>query len=108
LLLAAATLRNIIKNLTTEAHILLFQGTSQAEFLPQVHAQGPDLYVVEFDFHVAFLRAPEGGALQLMHSSYLHNVGVVCEAAAHNPALASNYRVLSNVFATDILVQAWL
>jgi hypothetical protein len=107
LLLAAATLRNIIKNLTTEAHILLFQGTSQAEFLPQVRAQGPDLYVVEFDFHLAFLRAPEGGALQLMHSSYLHNVGVVREAA-HNPTLASNYWVLSNVLAPDILVQAWL
>lgn len=107
-LLAKQTSENIIKNLTTEAHILRFRGTSQAEFMRQVRAQGPGLYVVGLDFHVAFLRVREGGAAQLVHSSYLRNVGVVREAADDNPALASNYRVLGKVSADDALVRAWL
>lgn len=107
-LLAKQTSENIIKNLTTEAHILRFRGTSQAEFMRQVRAQGPGLYVVGLDFHVAFLRVREGGAVQMIHSSYLRNVGVVREAADNNPALASNYRVLGNVSADEALVRAWL
>jgi hypothetical protein len=107
-LLAKQTSENIIKNLTTEAHILRFRGTSQPEFLRQVRAQGPGLYVVGLDFHVAFLRVREGGSVQMVHSSYLHNVGVVREAADDNPALASNYRVLGKVSADDALVRAWL
>jgi hypothetical protein len=107
-LLAKQTSENIIKNLTTEGHILRFRGTSQPEFLRQVRAQGPGLYVVGLDFHVAFLRVREGGAVQMVHSSYLHNVGVVREAADDNPALASKYRVLGKVSADDALVRAWL
>jgi len=107
-LLAKQTSENIIKNLTTEAHILRFRGTGQAEFLRQVRAQGPGLYVVGLDFHVAFLRVREGEAVQMVHSSYLRNVGVVREAADDNPALASNYRVLGHVLADDALVRAWL
>ena len=107
-LLAKQTSENIIKNLTTEAHISRYRGTSQAEFMRQVRAQGPGLYVVGLDFHVAFLRVREGGAVQMVHSSYLHNVGVVREAADDNPALASNYRVLGNVLADEALVRAWL
>jgi len=107
-LLAKQTSENIIKNLTTEAHILRFRGTSQVEFLRQVRVQGPGLYVVGLDFHVAFLRVREGGAVQMVHSSYLHNVGVVREAADDNPALASNYRVLGKISADEALVRAWL
>jgi hypothetical protein len=107
-LLAKQTSENIIKNLTTEGHILRFRGTSQPEFLRQVRAQGPGLYVVGLDFHVAFLRVRAGGAVQMVHSSYLHSVGVVREAADDNPALASNYRVLGKVSADDALVRAWL
>jgi hypothetical protein len=107
-LLAKQTSENIIKNLTTEAHISRYRGTSQAEFLRQVRAQGPGLYVVGLDFHVAFLRVREDGAVQMVHSSYLHNAGVVREAADDNPALASKYRVLGNVLADNALVRAWL
>lgn len=105
-LLSKQTSENIIKNLTTEAHILRFRGTSQAEFMRQVRAQGPGLYVVGLDFHVAFLRVRE--AVQMVHSSYLHNVGVVREAADDNPALASTYRVLGKISADEALVRAWL
>jgi hypothetical protein len=73
--------------------------------MQQVHAQGPDLYVVELDFHVAFLCMRE--AVQLVHSLYLRNAAVVRQAA-DNSTLASNYRVLGNVLADDALVRAWL
>ena len=107
-LLAKQTSETIIKNLTTEAHITRYRGMSQANFVQKVRACGPGLYVVGLDYHVAFLRVREGGAVQMVHSSYTGAGGVVREAADSSPALESSYRVLGKISADDALVRAWL
>ena len=107
-LLAKQTSENIIKNLTTEAHISRYRGISQGDFVQKVRAQGPGLYVVGLDYHVAFLRVREGGAVQMVHSSYTGAGGVVREAADSSLALESKYRVLGKISADDALVKAWL
>ena len=69
---------------------------------------GPGFYVLGLGFHVAFLRVREGGAVQLVHSSYVGLGAVVRKAADISEALVSNYRVAGKVSADDILVRRWL
>ena len=107
-LLAKQTSETIIKNLTSEAHIHRYHGLSQADFVRQVRALGPGLYVLGLDFHAAFLRVHEGGAVQMVHSSYLGTAAVVREAADASPALASKYRVVGKVSADDGFLRNWL
>lgn len=107
-LLAKQTSENIIKNLCTEAHIHRYRGMDQADFVQQVRQQGPGLYVVGLDFHVAFLRVREGGAVQMVHSTYLAPGTVVREAADDSQALLSKYRVLGKISADDGLLRNWL
>lgn len=98
----------IIKNLTSEAQISRYHGLTPTEFVRRVQALGPGLYVLGLDFHVAFLRVREGGAVQLVHSSYVGTGAVVREAAETSEALVSNYRVVGKVSADDVLVRRWL
>lgn len=107
-LLAKQTSETIIKNLTSELHISRYRGLTQADFVRQVQALGPGLYVLGLDFHAAFLRVREGGAVQMVHSSWVGEGGVVREAAIDSPALASKYRVVGKVSADDALLRAWL
>ncbi len=106
--LAKQTSETIIKNLTSEAHITRYRGLSQAEFVAQARAQGPGLYVLGLDFHAAFLRVREGGATQMVHSSFLGTGAVVREAAESSAALSSNYRVLGKVSADEVFLRHWL
>jgi hypothetical protein len=106
--LAKQTSECIIKNLTSEAYITRYRGMTPADFVRQVRALGPGLYVLGLDFHVAFLRVREGGAVQMVHSSYVGPGMVVREAAESSAALPSKYRVLGKVSADDIFVRRWL
>lgn len=107
-LLAKQASEVIIKNLTSEPYIHRYHGLSRAEFVEQVRALGPGLYVLGLDFHAGFLRVHEGGAVQMVHSSYLGTAAVVREAADASEALDSKYRVVGKVSADDALVRAWL
>ncbi|WP_201984633.1 hypothetical protein [Hymenobacter rubidus] len=98
----------IVKNLTSEAHITRYWGVAPADFVRQVRALGPGLYVLGLDFHVAFLRVREGGAVQMVHSSYVGPGTVVREAAESSAALESKYRVVGKVSEDDVFVRRWL
>ncbi|MBF9222403.1 hypothetical protein [Hymenobacter ruricola] len=107
-LLAKQASEVIIKNLTSEAHITRYWGVEPADFVRQVQALGPGLYVLGLDFHVAFLRVSEGGAVQMVHSSYVGPGTVVREAAATSDALPSKYRVVGKVSEDDAFIRRWL
>lgn len=98
----------LIKNLITAPNIHRYRGVSQASFVRQVRALGPGLYVVGLDFHVAFLRVSDGGAVQMVHASWIRPARVIREAADSTPALASKYRVVGKLSADDTLLKAWL
>jgi hypothetical protein len=57
---------------------------------------------------VAFLRVREGGAVQMVHSSYVGPGTVVREAAASSEAIDSKYRVVGKVSDDDAFVRRWL
>jgi len=107
-LLAKQGSEKLIKNLTTEAHITRYRRISQADFVRRVSALGPGLYLVGLDFHVAFLRVREGGAVQMVHASWIAPAKVIREAADSSPALGSKYRVVGKLSDDDDLVRAWL
>ena len=79
-----------------------------AEFGRWGRALGPGFYVLGLGFHVAFHRVRKGGAVQLVHSSYVGLGAVVRKAADTSEALVSNYRVVGKVPADDVLVRRWL
>ncbi|MDO7852026.1 hypothetical protein [Hymenobacter convexus] len=106
--LAKQTSECIIKNLTFEAHITRYWGVDRADFVRQVRALGPGLYVLGLDYHVAFLRVRDGGAVQMVHSSYVGPGTVVREAAESSVAIFSKYRVLGKVSDDDAFVRRWL
>ena len=107
-LLAKQAATVIIRNLTTEAHMHRYRGMSQADFVQEVRQLGPGLYVLGLDYHVGFLRVREGGAVQMVHSSYTGAGGVVREAADSSPALASQARVVGKISDDTDLLRAWL
>ena len=107
-LLAKQASEVIIKNLTDEKHIHRYRDVDQQEFVRQVRALGPGLYVLGLDFHAGFLRVHDNGAVQMVHSSYLAPATVTREAADSAEALASKYRVVGKVSADDALLRAWL
>lgn len=107
-LLAKQAATVIIRNLTTEAHMHRYRGLSQAEFVQEMRQLGPGLYVLGLDYHVGFLRVREGGAVQMVHSSYAGAGGVVREAADSSPALESQARVVGKISDDPALLRAWL
>lgn len=107
-LLAKQASEVIIKNLTAEDYIYRYRGLDQQEFVRQVQALGPGLYVLGLDFHAGFLRVHDNGAVQMVHSSYLGPATVTREAADSAEALDSKYRVVGKVSADDALLRAWL
>jgi hypothetical protein len=107
-LLAKQAATVIIRNLTTEAHMHRYRGLSQAEFVEEVRRLGPGLYVLGLDYHVGFLRVREGGAVQLVHSSWTGATAVVREAADSSPALGSRARVVGKISDDNSLLRAWL
>lgn len=107
-LLAKQAATIIIRNLTTEAHMHRYRGLSQANFVQQMRQLGPGLYVLGLDYHVGFLRVREGGAVQMIHSSYTGAGGVVREAADSSAALESAARVVGKISDDLTLLRAWL
>jgi hypothetical protein len=107
-LLAKQAATVIIRNLTTEAHMHRYRGMSQAAFVQQMRQLGPGLYVLGLDYHVGFLRVREGGAVQIVHSSYTGAGGVVREAADSSAALESQARVVGKISDDPALLRAWL
>ncbi|HET9505525.1 MAG TPA: hypothetical protein VFO93_18420 [Hymenobacter sp.] len=107
-LLAKQAATVIIRNLTTEAHMHRYRGISQAAFVQQMRQLGPGLYVLGLDYHVGFLRVREGGAVQMVHSSYTGAGGVVREAADASAALESQARVVGKISDDTTLLRAWL
>ncbi|RYY18328.1 MAG: hypothetical protein EOO36_08435 [Cytophagaceae bacterium] len=107
-LLAKQGSETLIKNLTTETHIHRYRHISQRAFVQQVADLGPGLYVVGLDFHVGFLRVREGGAVQMVHASWIRPARVIREAADSSPALPSKYRVVGKLSDDDNLLRAWL
>ena len=108
-LLARQGSERLIKNLVAEKNISRYRRISQPNFVKQVRGLGPGLYLVGLDFHVAFLRVSEGGAVQMVHASWIQpKPRVVREAADSSPALASKYRVVGKLSADDALLKAWL
>ena len=107
-LLAKQAATVIIRNLTTEAHMHRYRGLSQAAFVQEMRRLGPGLYVLGLDYHVGFLRVREGGAVQMVHSSYTGAGGVVREAADSSPALESQARVVGKISDDTALLRAWL
>lgn len=107
-LLAKQAATVIIRNLTTEAHMHRYRGLSQAAFVEEMRRLGPGLYVLGLDYHVGFLRVREGGAVQMVHSSYTGAGGVVREAADSSAALESQARVVGKISDDTALLCAWL
>jgi hypothetical protein len=107
-LLAKQAATVIIRNLTTEAHMHRYRGMSQADFVQEMRQLGPGLYVLGLDYHVGFLRVREGGAVQMVHSSYTGAGGVVREAADSSTALESQARVVGKISDDPTLLRAWL
>ena len=107
-LLAKQAATVIIRNLTTEAHMHRYRGLSQADFVQQMRQLGPGLYVLGLDYHVGFLRVREGGAVQMIHSSYTGAGGVVREAADASAALESQAWVVGKISDDPALIRAWL
>ena len=106
--LAKQTSETLIKNLTAEAYITRYRGLSRAEFVRQVRALGPGLYVLGLDFHAAFLRVRDDETVQMVHSTYLGPGTVVREPAETSAALPSKYRVLGKVSADPVFLRHWL
>ncbi|RYY18327.1 MAG: hypothetical protein EOO36_08430 [Cytophagaceae bacterium] len=107
-LLAKQAATVIIRNLTTEAHMHRYRGLSQADFVHEMRQLGPGLYVLGLDYHVGFLRVREGGAVQMVHSSYTGAGAVVREAADSSPSLESQARVVGKISDDPALLRAWL
>ena len=65
------------------------------------------LYIVGLDHHVGFL-VREGERLDFCHSSYVDPpLGVVCQPASDDPALASRYYIIGRLLTDDMIV-SWL
>nr|GFD12299.1 hypothetical protein [Tanacetum cinerariifolium] len=87
----------IIRNLTTEAHMHRYRGISQDDFVREMRQLGPGLYVLGLDYHVGFLRVREGGAVQMVHSSYTGAGGVSDDAVEAHLLARGQHGILGMV-----------
>ena len=106
--LAQQASENIILSLTTNTFVKRFRRVPINEFVNVVKQWGPGIYIVGLDVHVGFI-VNTGADVYFIHSSYIEPYAVVSEKAIESKILASsNYRVLGNVFADDVLITNWL
>lgn len=99
---------NIIRSLTTPENTTRLVGKSFDEFLTELRAAGPGVYVIGLDNHVGLIAQNE-------HSSaFIHSDGgahqcVIVEPVEKSPALRrSRWREFANLSADDALLQKWL
>jgi hypothetical protein len=106
--LARQASENIILSLTTNFFVRRFRRVAIEDFVSAVKNSGPGIYIVGLDIHVGFI-VNTGDEVYFIHSSYVEPYAVVSEKAIESRILASsNYRVLGNVFADDLLISNWL
>ena len=106
--LAQQASENIILSLTTDPFIKRFRRVAIADFVSAVKEWGPGIYIVGLDNHVGFIMNT-GDDVYFIHSSYVDPYMVVKEKAINSQVLAaSNYRVLGNILADDLLISNWL
>jgi len=105
--LAQQASEKIITTLAPSERVQRFRTGGRAAVLKQVRKSGDGLYVVGLDFHVGFI-VKDGERLDFCHSSYLDPpLAVVCNAAADDPGMASEYYVLGHILDPDMMA-AWL
>lgn len=106
--LAQQASENIIKSLTSEAHIERFSNTSLDDFIEVIVSWGEGLYIVGLDFHVGYIWH-DGQQIHFIHSSIPPTYSVLSEPANKSIVLAnSNYRVLGKISEDDELIKKWL
>ena len=106
--LAQQASENIILSLTTDSFVRRFRRVAIGDFVSAVKESGTGIYIVGLDNHVGFIMNT-GDDVYFIHSSYVDPYMVVKEKAIDSRILAaSNYRVLGNVFADDLLIGNWL
>lgn len=106
--LAQQASENIIRSLTSPAHIKRFRRVAIGDFIKAVKEWGPGIYVVGLDIHVGFI-VNSGSAVFFVHSSYMEPYMVVQETASESKILmSSQYRVLGKIVADDVLIEKWL
>ena len=98
---------HIILTLTSEASVRRYRGASVQDVVAGVVADGPGIYVVGLDHHVGFLVHHPGvdphgvstapAPIGFCHSSWLNDIGVVCEDPLRSPALPSRYTVVGKL-----------
>jgi hypothetical protein len=103
--LAQQSAERIVKTLV-KAEPLRFRNTGRASVLSAASKTGEAIWVVGLDNHVGFLVYAKG-QLQFCHSSYIEPAVVKCSNPATDPAFASDYYVLGQLFQAD-MIDAWL
>ena len=105
--LAQQASEKIITTLTSADRVQRFRTGGRTAVLAQVRKSGDGLYVVGLDFHVGFI-VKDGDTLDFCHSSYVDPpLSVVCNPAADDPAMASQYYVLGQLLGPRMMA-AWL
>ena len=106
--LAQQASENIIKSLTSEAHIQRFRNQSVEKFVEKIKQSGAGLYVVGLDFHVGFI-LQDNDETYFIHSSYVEPAEVVREKAVESTVLASSkYRVVGKISGDSQFIVKWL
>ena len=106
--LAQQASENIIRGLTSEAHIKRYRLKAIGDFVEDVKKSGSGVYIVGLDIHVGFIINSDG-EVYFVHSSYMNPARVVKERALGSTILAaSKYRVLGKISANDELILKWL
>lgn len=98
----------IVRTLVPEEHIWRFTDRPVSEVLDRVSAEGPGLYLVGLDTHVALLVHDEEGGTEICHATRTPPAWVRCEEADRSWAFVhSGYHVLGHAL-EDGVVEAWL
>ena len=106
--LAQQASENIIRSLTTDAHIKRYRLKHINDFVEDVRKAGPGIYIVGLDVHVGFIINVDD-EVYFIHPSYMDPLCVVKERALESRILiASKYRVLGKISADDELILKWL
>jgi hypothetical protein len=103
--LAQQASEHIIQTFVPEARIRRFRDRTAKEVVAHV-ARRDGVWIVGLDFHVGFLVA-DGGRVEFCHSTFLDDMGALCEDPLRSDAFVSRYRVVGELLGDDV-VQGWL
>ncbi len=98
----------IVRTLVPEEHIWRFTDRPVSEVLDRLSVEGPGLYLVGLDTHVALLVHDEEGDTEICHATRTPPAWVRCEEAQRSWAFVhSGYHVLGHAL-EDAVVEAWV